>query len=85
MDPEINKVIDNIKQLEMLKDMETKAFADEDGYADIVSHRLAKERSIRPKLKTSQLRKFFELSEILNEKMIGKNGNTVLPPETQTG
>lgn len=59
MDPEINKVIDNIKQLEMLRDMETKAFADEDGYADIVSHRLAKERSIRPKLKTSQLRKFF--------------------------
>lgn len=59
MDSEINGIVSNIKQLEMLKDLEPKVFADEDGYADVISRRLAQERSIRPKLKTSQLRKFF--------------------------
>ncbi|MEG3224831.1 MAG: type III-A CRISPR-associated protein Csm2 [Methanobacteriales archaeon Met13] len=54
MDPEIKDVISNIKGLEMLKDMDAKVFADEDGYADIISRRL-----VRSKLKTSQLRKFF--------------------------
>lgn len=43
----------------MLKDLEPKVFADEDGYADVISHRLAREKSIKPKLETSQLRKFF--------------------------
>lgn len=59
MDSEINEIVGKIKQFEMLKDMEPKVFADEEGYADVISRRLAQERSIRPKLKTSQLRKFF--------------------------
>ena len=55
MDYEINEIVGNIKQLEMLKELKPKVFADEEGYADIISRRLAKGR----KLKTSQLRKFF--------------------------
>lgn len=59
MDSEINKIVGNIKQLEMLKELKPKVFADEDGYADVISLRLSKERNERKKLKTSQLRKFF--------------------------
>jgi len=51
--PEIKRVIDEIDQIEMLKDMETKAFADEGGYADIVA------KNSKYTLKTTQLRKFF--------------------------
>lgn len=61
MDSEINEIVDDLKQLEMLKELEPRVFADEDGYADIISRRLAHKGkgSIRPELKTSQLRKFF--------------------------
>jgi len=59
IDDEISTIMGEIKQLEMLKDLKTKDFADEDGYADKISKKLALKRSIRPKLKTSQLRKFF--------------------------
>lgn len=59
MNSEITGIVDKINQLEMFKDLEPKVFADEDGYADVISYKLANDRRIRPKLKTSQLRKFF--------------------------
>lgn len=60
---EIEKVIENINNLNMLKEMTPKDFADEGGYADLVA------KVSKKSLKTTQLRKFFAaLREIENQK-----------------
>jgi CRISPR-associated protein Csm2 len=51
-DNEINNIISKIEKVNMLKDITTKEYADEGGYADKVA------KSSR-QLKTNQLRKFF--------------------------
>ncbi len=52
-DPEINKMLKEIEQLTMLKDLDIKSIADEGKYAEKLA-----ERS-RSRLKTTQLRRFF--------------------------
>jgi CRISPR-associated protein Csm2 len=52
MDNEVVNIIGKIKQLKMLKDLDPKAFADEDGYANTVASKIKW-------TKTSQLYKFF--------------------------
>lgn len=50
---EINNIISEIGSLNMLKDLETKKFADEGEYADMIAKKSG------GSLKTNQLRKFF--------------------------
>lgn len=60
---DFEKVIREINNLSMLKDMTSKEFADEGGYADLIA------QSSRRSLKTTQLRKFFAaLRDIENQK-----------------
>lgn len=53
INPQIKNIIDELDKVKMLKDMNTKDFADENGYADIIA------RNSKKTLKTTQLRKFF--------------------------
>lgn len=53
VDPEVSGILKEIDSLKMLKELDTKKFADENGYADRLAGRFGK------KLKTTQLRKFF--------------------------
>ena len=54
LDPEISNILKKINELNMLKELNRKTFADEGGYAD----KIASNRSLKY-LKTTQLRKFF--------------------------
>lgn len=54
LDPEISNILKKIDELDMLKELNQKTFADEGGYAD----KIASNRSLKS-LKTTQLRKFF--------------------------
>ncbi len=49
---EIGKIVDEIGKLNMLKDLDIKLIADENGYADKIAHTLRN-------MKTAQLRRFF--------------------------
>lgn len=63
---DFNKVLSNIRKVSMLKEMSTKEYADEGGFAEVVA-------KASKGLKTSQLRKFFasirkmQLKETWNE------------------
>jgi CRISPR-associated protein Csm2 len=69
LDPEVSKIVKEIGNLKMLKELDPKMFADEDGYAD----RLAGTKSLRT-LKTTQLRKFFGAIKDMEGKLKPKEG-----------
>lgn len=53
MDTEVSRVLKEIRSKEMLRELDVKEFADENGYADTLAKKFGRE------LKTTQLRKFF--------------------------
>ncbi len=72
IDPEVSKILGEIKELKMLKDIKTKKFADEGGYADKLAKKFGKS------LKTTQLRKFFSaIKDINNDLKDGKSWGDV--------
>jgi CRISPR-associated protein Csm2 len=62
IDAEVESILEKIKQLEMLKDLKEKDFADENGYADTIANNLRG-------MKTTQLRKFFDSIREIKEKL----------------
>lgn len=59
---EIKQIINEINQVNMLKDMSPNKICDEKGYADIVA------RNSKNALKTTQLRKFFGAVRLIEQK-----------------
>lgn len=63
IDEQVKKILDDIEKLDMLKSMTTESFANEGGYADKLALRL------RGKLKTTQLRRFFDSIQGIKRKL----------------
>jgi CRISPR-associated protein Csm2 len=62
IDTEVESILKEIEELRMLKDLEEKDFADEEGYADKIAQRLRG-------MKTTQLRKFFDSIRKIKEEL----------------
>ena len=62
IDTEVESILEEIEDLEMLKDLGEKKFADEKGYADTIASRLRG-------MKTTQLRKFFDSIRTIKVKL----------------
>lgn len=60
--PEIKQIINEINQVNMLKDLSPKKICDENGYADIFA------RNSKKDIKTTQLRKFFGAVRLIEHK-----------------
>jgi CRISPR-associated protein Csm2 len=58
----VEEILDELGKLRMLKDLDIKSIAEEDGYADRVAHTLRN-------MKTAQLRRFFGAIKTIERKM----------------
>jgi len=63
IDKDVEKILNEIEKLSMLKNMTAKSFAEEKGYADELAWRL------KGKLKTTQLRRFFDSIKGIKRKL----------------
>lgn len=65
IDPDIKKILIEIQKLAKFKDLETKNFSNEQGYADILAGKL------RGRMKTAQLRRFFSEIKVIDKRLAG--------------
>jgi CRISPR-associated protein Csm2 len=63
---DVEEILDKIGKLNMLKDLDIKSIADEDGYADKIAHTLRN-------MKTAQLRRFFGAIKLIERTIEEEN------------
>lgn len=63
---DVEEIIDKIGKLKMLKDLDIKSIADENGYADKIAHTLRN-------MKTTQLRRFFGAIKLIERTIEEEN------------